>query len=60
MFESVTKTSCEIIEFGWSKDRAPVETFIMGLATSFRERNDYEDQVSFSTVFHSTHMHVHN
>ncbi|OVA09140.1 Phosphatidylinositol 3-/4-kinase [Macleaya cordata] len=44
MFESVTKTSCEIIEFGWSKDRAPVETFIMGLAASIRERNDYEEQ----------------
>lgn len=47
MFESVTKTSCEIIEFGWSKDRAPVDTFIMGLAASIRERNDYEDQVCF-------------
>ncbi|XP_058075440.1 phosphatidylinositol 4-kinase alpha 1 isoform X2 [Magnolia sinica] len=44
MFESVTKTSCEIIEFGWSKDRAPVDTFIMGLAASIRERNDYGDQ----------------
>ncbi|XP_010272166.1 PREDICTED: phosphatidylinositol 4-kinase alpha 1-like isoform X2 [Nelumbo nucifera] len=44
MFESVTKTSCEIIEFGWSKDRAPVDTFIMGLAASIRERNDYEEQ----------------
>ncbi|CAK9172101.1 unnamed protein product [Ilex paraguariensis] len=27
MFESVLKTSCEIIEFGWSKDRSPVDTF---------------------------------
>ncbi|XP_026381763.1 phosphatidylinositol 4-kinase alpha 1-like isoform X1 [Papaver somniferum] len=44
MFESVTKTGCEIIEFGWSKDRAPVETFIMGLAACIRERNDYEEQ----------------
>ncbi|XP_068668107.1 phosphatidylinositol 4-kinase alpha 1-like isoform X2 [Aristolochia californica] len=44
MFESVAKTSCEIIEFGWSKDRAPVDTFIMGLASSIRERNDYEEQ----------------
>ncbi|XP_010255687.1 PREDICTED: phosphatidylinositol 4-kinase alpha 1-like isoform X2 [Nelumbo nucifera] len=44
MFESVTKTSCEIIEFGWRKDRAPVDTFIMGLAASIRERNDYEEQ----------------
>ncbi|XP_043705701.1 phosphatidylinositol 4-kinase alpha 1-like isoform X1 [Telopea speciosissima] len=44
MLESVTKTSCEIIEFGWSKDRAPVDTFIMGLATSIRERNEYEEQ----------------
>ncbi|CAL5387480.1 unnamed protein product [Camellia sinensis] len=44
MFESVSKTSCEIIEFGWSKDRSPVDTFIMGLATSIRERNDYDEE----------------
>ncbi|XP_042500732.1 phosphatidylinositol 4-kinase alpha 1-like [Macadamia integrifolia] len=44
MFESITKTICEIIEFGWSKDRAPLDTFMMGLATSIRERNDYEEQ----------------
>ncbi|KAI8028184.1 Phosphatidylinositol 4-kinase alpha 1 [Camellia lanceoleosa] len=44
MFESVLKTSCEIIEFGWSKDRSPVDSFIMGLATSIRERNDYEEE----------------
>ncbi|KAK9287199.1 hypothetical protein L1049_015611 [Liquidambar formosana] len=44
MFESVMKTSCEIIEFGWSKERAPLDTFIMGLATSIREQNDYEEQ----------------
>ncbi|KAF5951635.1 hypothetical protein HYC85_009579 [Camellia sinensis] len=30
MFESVLKTSCEIIEFGWSKDQSPVDSFIMG------------------------------
>ncbi|KAJ8767237.1 hypothetical protein K2173_013634 [Erythroxylum novogranatense] len=45
MFESVVKTSCQIIESGWSKDRAPIDTFIMGLAASIRERNDYDDQV---------------
>lgn len=45
MFESVLKTSCEIIEFGWKKDRSPVETFILGLATSIRERNDYGEEV---------------
>ncbi|GAV80522.1 PI3_PI4_kinase domain-containing protein/PI3Ka domain-containing protein [Cephalotus follicularis] len=45
MFESVMKTSCEIIESGWTKDRPPVDTFIMGLATSIRERYDYEEQV---------------
>ncbi|KAG5391470.1 hypothetical protein IGI04_021433 [Brassica rapa subsp. trilocularis] len=45
LLESVFKTSCEIIESGWSKDRAPVDTFIMGLASSIRERNDYEEQV---------------
>ncbi|GFQ00963.1 phosphatidylinositol 4-kinase alpha 1 [Phtheirospermum japonicum] len=44
MFESVLKTCCEIIEFGWAKDRAPLDTFIMGLATSIRERNDYEEE----------------
>lgn len=44
MFESVMKTSCQIIELGWTKDRAPVDTFIMGLATSIRERIDYEEQ----------------
>lgn len=46
MFQSVLKTCCEIIEFGWSRDRAPLDTFIMGLATSIRERNDYEEEVS--------------
>lgn len=45
MFESVLKTCCEIIESGWAKDRAPMDTFIMGLATSIRERNNYEEQV---------------
>nr|GME21199.1 phosphatidylinositol 4-kinase alpha 1-like [Ipomoea batatas] len=45
MFESVLKTSCEIIELGWQKDRSPIETFIMGLATSIRERNDYGEEV---------------
>ncbi|WOK93151.1 phosphatidylinositol 4-kinase alpha 1 [Canna indica] len=44
MFETVMKLCCEIIEFGWSKDRALVDTFIMGLAASIRERNDYEEQ----------------
>ena len=47
MIESIFKTSCEIIESGWDKDRAPVDTFIMGLASSIRERNDYEEQVTF-------------
>ncbi|KVH93237.1 Armadillo-type fold [Cynara cardunculus var. scolymus] len=46
MFDSVLKTSCEIIEFGWTKDRAPVDTFIMGLATSIREHHDYEEKLS--------------
>lgn len=44
MFEAIAKLSCEIIEFGWSKDRALVDTFIMGLASCIRERNDYEEQ----------------
>ncbi|XP_076897528.1 phosphatidylinositol 4-kinase alpha 1-like [Bidens hawaiensis] len=46
MFDSVLKTSCEIIEYGWTKDRTPVDTFIMGLATSIREHNDYEEKDS--------------
>ncbi|XAR72828.1 1-phosphatidylinositol 4-kinase [Bertholletia excelsa] len=46
MFDSVLKTCCEIIEYGWSKDRSPVDTFIMGLATNIRERNDYEEEES--------------
>ncbi|KAK8529802.1 hypothetical protein V6N12_060570 [Hibiscus sabdariffa] len=45
MFDGVLKTCCEIIESGWTKDRAPIDTFIMGLATSIRERNDYAEQV---------------
>ena len=45
MFETITKISCEIIEFGWSKDKPLVDTFIMGLAACLRERNDYEEQV---------------
>lgn len=45
MFESVLTTCCEIIESCWTKDRAPVDTFIMGLATSIRDRNDSEEQV---------------
>ncbi|XP_047315797.1 phosphatidylinositol 4-kinase alpha 1-like isoform X1 [Impatiens glandulifera] len=44
MFESVLKTSCQIIEFGWNTDRSPIDTFILGLATSIRDRNDYESQ----------------
>ncbi|KAG6413374.1 hypothetical protein SASPL_126083 [Salvia splendens] len=44
MFNSVLKTCCELIEFGWSRDRAPLDTFIMGLATSIRERNDYNEE----------------
>ncbi|KAK8941284.1 Phosphatidylinositol 4-kinase alpha [Platanthera zijinensis] len=44
MFASVTMLSCEIVEFGWGKDRALVDTFIMGLAACIRERNDYEEQ----------------
>ncbi|OMO73745.1 hypothetical protein CCACVL1_17151 [Corchorus capsularis] len=45
MSDSVLKTCCEVIESGWTKDRAPIDTFIMGLAASIRERNDYEEQV---------------
>ncbi|KAL6909487.1 hypothetical protein ACP4OV_001768 [Aristida adscensionis] len=44
LFEAVVKLSCEIIEFGWTKDRALVDTFIMRLAAYVRERNDYETE----------------
>ncbi|KAL1309165.1 hypothetical protein HN51_051848 [Arachis hypogaea] len=44
MFESVTKASCQIIESCWNNERAPVDTYIMGLAASIRERNDYDEQ----------------
>ncbi|KFK22742.1 hypothetical protein AALP_AAs61128U000100 [Arabis alpina] len=43
--ESISKVSCEIIESGWATDRASVDTFIVGLASTIRERNDYEEQV---------------
>lgn len=46
MFESICKISCKIIESGWAKDRASVDTFIVGLASSIHERNDYEEQVT--------------
>lgn len=45
MFETVSKTMCGIIESCWTKERAPVDTFIMGLTASIRGRNDYEEQV---------------
>ncbi|VAI01599.1 unnamed protein product [Triticum turgidum subsp. durum] len=44
LFEAVVKLSCEVIEFGWTKDRALVDTFIMRLAAYVRERNDYEEE----------------
>ncbi|XP_019091150.1 PREDICTED: phosphatidylinositol 4-kinase alpha 1-like [Camelina sativa] len=44
MFESVFRISCEIIESGWAKDQASVNAFIVGLASSIRERYDYEEQ----------------
>ncbi|KAL6517281.1 Phosphatidylinositol 4-kinase alpha 1 [Orobanche minor] len=43
MFGSVLKTCCEIIEFEQG-DQSPVGPFIQGLATSIRERNDYEEE----------------
>ncbi|KAH9313531.1 hypothetical protein KI387_022158, partial [Taxus chinensis] len=44
LFESVSKTSCDIIAFGWDKDRAPIESFILALAANIRERVDYDEQ----------------
>lgn len=51
MFEAITKISCDIIQFGWSTDRALVDTFIMGLASCIRERNDCDEQVSNFALF---------
>lgn len=48
IFESVSNICCEIIESGWAKDRALVNTFIVGLASRIRETNDYEDQVTLN------------
>lgn len=67
MFQGVLKTSCEIIEFGWTKDRSPVDTFIMGLAACIRERNDSDEKVSAVEIFklHEVlcytigHVHIH-
>ena len=44
MFESVTKASCDIITSGWDKDRAPIESFILALATNIKERIEYGEQ----------------
>ncbi|XP_076884708.1 phosphatidylinositol 4-kinase alpha 1-like isoform X2 [Bidens hawaiensis] len=44
MFESVLKASCEIIEYGWTKDPHAVDTFIKGLAANIRKHNDYEEE----------------
>ncbi|CAI9104486.1 OLC1v1003167C1 [Oldenlandia corymbosa var. corymbosa] len=44
MFQSILKTTCELIQLGWTKDRSPVDTFIMGLTTSIRDRNDKEEE----------------
>ncbi|KAK9691100.1 hypothetical protein RND81_09G176000 [Saponaria officinalis] len=44
MFESVHRVCCEIIEFGLGNERSPVDTFIMGLASCIRERNDYDEE----------------
>lgn len=45
MYETVLKACCQIIESCWTKDRAPLDTFILGLSTSIRERNDFDEQV---------------
>lgn len=50
MVDGVMKTSQEVIEYGWSRDRAPVDTFIMGLAACIRDRIDYDEQVIFHGI----------
>ncbi|KAI4318629.1 hypothetical protein MLD38_032306 [Melastoma candidum] len=44
ILQTVLNTCCKVIEYGWSTDRAPIDTFIMGLVASVRDRNDYEEQ----------------
>lgn len=50
MVDSVMKTSQSLIDYGWSRERAPVDTFIMALAASICERNDYDEQVIFLSM----------
>ena len=38
VFESVTKTSCNLIEASWNVDRAAIESFLLSLAAYVRER----------------------
>lgn len=59
MSEAITKISCDIIQFGWSTDRALVDTFIMGLAACIRDRNNQEDQV-FCLAFTLAHYFLHS
>ncbi|KAI3521762.1 hypothetical protein L1887_11236 [Cichorium endivia] len=44
-FKMPLNASCEIIDYGWTKDRAPVDTFIMGLATSI-----YDEEVGYILI----------
>ncbi|KAJ0935573.1 putative 1-phosphatidylinositol 4-kinase [Helianthus annuus] len=51
MFESVLKSSCEIIKYGWTKDPHAVDTFIKGLAANIRQHNDYEEEIVENVSF---------
>lgn len=38
VFESVTKTCCNLVEASWDVDRAAIESFLLSLAAYVRER----------------------
>ncbi|KAF2593101.1 hypothetical protein F2Q70_00042724 [Brassica cretica] len=45
IFGSVIKICCKMIESCWTNRRALVDSFIVGLASRIRVKNDYEEQV---------------
>ncbi|KAH9308051.1 hypothetical protein KI387_035962, partial [Taxus chinensis] len=42
--QSVRTTIRDISSFGWNKDRAPIESFILFSAANIREIGDYDEQ----------------
>lgn len=50
VFESVTKTSCNLIEASWNVDRAAIESFLLSLAAYVRERLEQEKKYKQTSV----------